>query len=126
MQRLARTLSLTMTILIVTLVAASPASAGPGYAQADITDLGNNTLRFHGLAWDLYPSWTYSFRLRQGPPDSWPREWIWEGRKGNTYFSTPTYTYTRWGYGLNCVELRVYHSSTVGSNLVATSSPACT
>lgn len=113
-------LSLMIGTVVVTLVFASPASAGPGIAGADIVALDNGTVKFWGQAFELYPSWTYSFRLRQGPQGSWPleREWAWGGQNGMTGFTTPTYHFQRWGYGTNCVEFRIYHSPTVGNNLV--------
>lgn len=45
-------------------------------------------------------------------------EHIWNGRSGSTNFTTPSYTDYDLVFGTVCAEFRVYHSSTVGQNLV--------
>jgi hypothetical protein len=110
-------LSLMIGTLVVTLAFASPASAAPDEEALGGIGYVGSTVEFWGEAIFLKPSWTYSFRLRQGPRGSWPRELAWGGRNGLSDFQTPTYRYQRYS-GTNCVELRIYHSATVGNNLV--------
>lgn len=113
-------LPLTLLITGIALVAAAPAKAGPGFAGSDVTVHAQNHYTYRGWAWDLYPSWTYSFRLRFIADGVTANQHIWENRSGSTSFGPSSHTIS-FTYPVNdsaCADMRVYHSSTVGNNLV--------
>jgi hypothetical protein len=88
-------------------------------AHAGVGGDGTTYADYTGSAVDCYPTWTYSFRLRFKQGSTTRAEKLLQGKSGSTYYTLPTHRYffgTNGAYG--CAELRVYHSATVGQNLV--------
>lgn len=88
-------------------------------AHAGVGGDGTTYADYTGSAVDCYPTWTYSFRLRFKQGSTTRAEKLLQGKTGSTYYTLPTHRYffgTNGAYG--CAELRIYHSATVGQNLV--------
>lgn len=84
--------------------------------------LTRTTFEYSGNAVGLYPSWTHSWRLRHiSVSGRVVDEHVREGFSGVTSVSTGTYYASALGGGDFedlCAEMRIYHSRTVGQNLL--------
>ncbi|MBF6620135.1 MAG: hypothetical protein ITG02_07875 [Patulibacter sp.] len=90
------------------------------WAWTSINASGVDVL-YTGTGVDCRLNWTYSFRLRYKNGGTTLDEYILEGKTGSSFYSLPTFSYlTGIIGGVGCSELRVYHSSTVGQNLIDT------
>lgn len=105
--------------------AAAVATAIRCQAHAGIGGDGITYLSYTGSAVDCHRTWTYSFRLRFTTLGGTTRaEHLLEGKKGATSYTLPTHKYF---FGTvrpisGCSVLRIYHSATVGQNLVDSAS----
>ncbi len=101
--------------------AAAVAAAIRCEAHAGIGGDGITYLSYTGSAVDCRPTWTYSFRLRFTTlGGSMLDEHLLQGKSGATSYTLPTHKYF---FGTvrpiaGCSVLRIYHSATVGQNLV--------
>jgi hypothetical protein len=111
-----------LALLAVSLIG----SATPSLAAADCTATAFLSGRdgvfqdWHGNAVGCYASRTYSWRIRWYHDGHVLEEHINEGKSGSTHYSTPTYHNTEIYFSDSdySVTFFIYHSSTVGQNLV--------
>jgi hypothetical protein len=111
-----------LTLLAVCLIG----STTPSLAMADCTATAFLSGRdgvfqdWHGNAVGCYASRTYSWRIRWYHDGNVIDEHINEKKSGSTHYSTPTYHSTEIYFPDSdySVTFFIYHSSTVGRNLV--------